>query len=88
MKSGGQVYLTKIRSQVALGVPTAVGVSGHGLLEMDEGAFTYASQDQFLTISNSAAVTSLVTTKGSGAGTTITESVAAMEGLVSIEKLA
>ena len=86
MKSGGPVFLTFIKSQMTFGIPTAVGVGGHGLLEIAKGDFSYVSQDEFLTIINSSAVTSLVVTKGAGAGTTVTDSIADREGLVSIER--
>lgn len=69
------------------GTISAVGVGGHGLLEIDAEEFVYVSQDGLLTMTNSAAVTGLVTTKGLGAGTTITESLSSMEGLVSVEKV-
>jgi hypothetical protein len=72
----------------ALTVPAtldAVGVAGHGLLEMGAGDFVYNSQDKYLNLTNSAAVTALVVTKGAGAGTIVTESQAALVGLVSVE---
>lgn len=65
----------------------AVGVDGHGLLEMDAGEFTYTSQDNYLTLTNTEAITALVTTKGTGAGTVVTEVPPVLKGLVSVEKV-
>lgn len=81
------VVLTNLQALIVPGAVTATGVGGHGLWEISTGEFLYTSQDGYLILTNSASITSLVTTKGAGAGTTVTESAVALQGLVSVEKL-
>jgi hypothetical protein len=73
----GIVGLVTIKSAfkrfVVPGIITLDGVRLHGLYEIEANAFDYRSQDGLFSMSNPAAISTLVTTKGLGAGTTITE---------------
>jgi hypothetical protein len=85
--SNSLVFKGTFKTFVVPGYVTMNVARNNHLAEIAAGAFDWESQDGFLTITNMTAITGVVTTKGLGAGTVITESGNAVEGLASVEKL-
>lgn len=68
------VFLNSIKTFRVLGYLTGVVVAGfHAIDDIGAEEFTYTSQDGLLTLKNKLPVTGVITTKGAGEGTTITE---------------
>ena len=67
---------------------TAYVVRNKHLAEISAGDFSWSSQDGFLSMINVSGVTGIVTSKGGGAGTVVTQEENTDVGIIQVEKLA
>lgn len=80
------VFKTSMKSTLVSGSIPATVVRRHHLAEIAADEFEYISQDGMLTLRNPAAISGIVTSKGTGPGTTVTDTPASVtEGIVSID---